>query len=115
MPSVAINGLGRIGRAALKILVDADGLELVAVNDIADADNLAYLLKYDTVYGRYHHEARADDGALVVDGNRIPALAERDTANLPWDDLGVDWYWSAPGPSPPPKTWRSMFRPARRT
>ena len=90
MPSVAINGLGRIGRAALKILVDADGLELVAVNDIADADNLAYLLKYDTVYGRYHHEARADDGALVVDGNRIPALAERDTANLPWDDLGVD-------------------------
>jgi glyceraldehyde 3-phosphate dehydrogenase len=90
MSSVAINGLGRIGRAALKILVDADGLELVAVNDIADADNLAYLVKYDTVYGRYHHEVRADDGALVVNGNRIPALAERDPANLPWDDLGVD-------------------------
>src|SRR5437763_16745421 len=90
MPTVAGNGLGRIGRAALKILVDADGLELVAVNDIADADNLAYLLKYDTVYGRYHRDINAVDGALVVDGNRIPAFAERNPANLPWDDLGVD-------------------------
>ena len=90
MSTVAINGLGRIGRAALKILVDADGLDLVAVNDIADAHNLAYLIKYDTVYGRYHHEVDAEERALVVDGNRIPALAERDPANLPWDDLGVD-------------------------
>ena len=56
MATVAINGLGRIGRAALKILLDADGLDLVAVNDIADADNLAYLIKYDTVYGRYHRD-----------------------------------------------------------
>ena len=54
MVNVAINGLGRIGRAALKILLDGEGLNLVAVNDLADADNLAYLLKYDTVYGRYH-------------------------------------------------------------
>ena len=90
MSTVAVNGLGRIGRAALKILVDANGLELVAVNDIADAENLAYLLKYDTVYGRYHRDVNAVDGALVVDGNRIPALAERNPANLPWDDLGVD-------------------------
>ena len=52
MPNMAINGLGRIGRAALKILLDADGLDLVAVNDIADVDNLAYLLKYDAIYGR---------------------------------------------------------------
>ena len=56
MPNVAINGLGRIGRATLKILLDTDGLDLVAVNDIASADNLAYLVKYDTVYGRYHRE-----------------------------------------------------------
>ena len=89
MATVAINGLGRIGRAALKVLLDADGLELVAVNDIADVDNLAYLLKYDSVYGRYHREVSAAEGALVVDGRRIPALAERDPANLPWDDLGV--------------------------
>ena len=90
MPAVAINGLGRIGRAALKILLDADGLDLVAVNDIADADNLAYLLRYDTVYGRYPHDVSAADGALVVNGRRIRALAERDPANLPWRELGVD-------------------------
>src|SRR5512133_2396288 len=80
MPTVAINGLGRIGRAALKILLDAGGLDLVAVNDIADVDNLAYLLKYDTVYGRYHRAVAAADGALLVDGRRIAAFAERDPA-----------------------------------
>ena len=90
MPTVAINGLGRIGRAALKILLDDDRLELVGVNDIADADNLAYLTAYDTVYGRYHREVSAQDGDLLVDGRRIPTFAERDPANLPWGDLGVD-------------------------
>jgi glyceraldehyde 3-phosphate dehydrogenase len=90
MPAVAINGLGRIGRAALKILLDSDGLELAAVNDIAAADNLAYLLKYDTVYGRYHRKVSAEDGALVVDGLRIPVFGERDPSALPWGDLGVD-------------------------
>ena len=59
MPNAAIKGLGRIGRAALKILLDTDGLDLVAVNDIADVDNLAYLLRYDTVYGRYHRTVNA--------------------------------------------------------
>jgi len=90
MPNVAINGLGRIGRAALKVLLDSDGLDLVAVNDIADLDNLAYLLKYDTVYGRYHRPVSATDGALLVDDRRIAVYAERDPANLPWADLGVD-------------------------
>src|SRR5687768_3417232 len=90
MPNMAINGLGRIGRAALKILLDTDGLDLIAVNDIADVDNLAYLLKYDTVYGRYHRAVTAADGALIVDGRRIAVFAERDPANLPWADLGVD-------------------------
>jgi glyceraldehyde 3-phosphate dehydrogenase len=90
MPNVAINGLGRIGRAALKILLDSDGLDLVAVNDIADLDNLAYLVKYDTVYGRYHRPISAEDGALLIDGRRIAAFAERDPAKLPWADLGVD-------------------------
>jgi glyceraldehyde 3-phosphate dehydrogenase len=90
MPAIAINGLGRIGRAALKILLDTDGLDLVAVNDIADADNLAYLLKHDTVYGRYQRDVAAEAGALLVDGRRIPVLAERDPASLPWAALGVD-------------------------
>src|SRR3954468_23723754 len=90
MPNVAINGLGRIGRAALKILLASDGLDLVAVNDIADVENLAYLLKYDTVYGRYHRTITAAPGALLVDGRRIVAFSERDPAKLPWTDLGVD-------------------------
>jgi glyceraldehyde 3-phosphate dehydrogenase len=90
MPTIAINGLGRIGRAALRILLDSDGLDLIAVNDIADAENLAYLVRHDTVYGRYEGEVSAGGGALVVDGRRIAVLAERDPANLPWEDLGVD-------------------------
>src|SRR3954452_11483534 len=90
MPNVAINGLGRIGRAALKVMLDGEGLNLVAGNDLADADNLAYLLKYDSVYGRYGGEVTVAEGALVVDGRRITPLAERDPANLPWDDLDVD-------------------------
>ena len=116
MATVAINGLGRIGRAALKILLDADGLDLVAVNDIADADNLAYLLKYDTVYGRYHREVSAAEGALVIDGRRIPALAERDPANLPWDDLGVDLVLECTGVFTTAETWTKHVRGrARRT
>src|SRR6476646_4923041 len=97
MPTVAINGLGRIGRATLKVLLDADGLDLVAVNDIADVDNLAYLVKYDTVYGRYHREVSAVDGGLVVDGRQIPALSEPDPANLPWAELGVDLVFECTG------------------
>ena len=64
MPSrMAINGLGRIGRAVFKIALDTPELEVVAVNDIVPADNLAYLLKYDTVYGRYNRSVESEDGA----------------------------------------------------
>lgn len=90
MATVAINGLGRIGRAALKILLDDDRLDLVAVNDIADADNLAYLIRHDSVYGRYRDDVRAEESALLVGGRRIRTLAERDPARLPWGELGVD-------------------------
>jgi glyceraldehyde 3-phosphate dehydrogenase len=77
--------------------LDSDGLDLVAVNDIADLDNLTYLLKYDTVYGRYHRSISAEDGTLLIDGRRIVALAERDPANLPWADLGVDMVLECTG------------------
>ena len=97
MANVAINGLGRIGRAALKILLDADGLDLVAVNDVADADNLAYLIKYDTVYGRYDRELSVVDGGLLVDERRISTLSEPDPANLPWAELGVDLVFECTG------------------
>ena len=90
MTSIAINGLGRIGRAALKILEQADGAEVVAVNDLVPVDNLAYLLRYDTVYGRWPTTVAADGDALVVGGRKIPVIAERDPADLPWKRLGVD-------------------------
>lgn len=87
---VAINGLGRIGRATLKIVRDTPGLELVAANDLVPLENLAYLIRFDTVYGRYGQQVRADDGALVIDQDRYPVFAEQDPAALPWKDLQVD-------------------------
>jgi len=90
MASIAINGLGRIGRAALKILEQADAAQVIAVNDLVPPDNLAYLLRYDTVYGRWHKTVTADGDALIVEGRKIPVLAEQDPAGLPWKTLGVD-------------------------
>ncbi|ABL79454.1 MULTISPECIES: type I glyceraldehyde-3-phosphate dehydrogenase [unclassified Nocardioides] len=90
MSRVAINGLGRIGRAALKLLLEFDDLDVVAVNDLADIENLAYLIRYDTVYGRYHREVACEADALIIDGREIRVLAEADPANLPWRDLNVD-------------------------
>jgi glyceraldehyde 3-phosphate dehydrogenase len=90
MPTVAINGLGRIGRASLKVLAGCGDLQVVAVNDLATVDNLAYLLRYDTVYGRYPHPVHSERDALIVDGHRIPVFAEPDPAKLPWRARGVD-------------------------
>jgi glyceraldehyde 3-phosphate dehydrogenase len=90
MARVAINGLGRIGRAALRLILDTKELELVAVNDIATAENIAYLVKYDSVYGRYGDDVYAKDGMLHVDDNSFKFLSEKDPAALPWKDLKVD-------------------------
>ncbi|MGH3213530.1 MAG: type I glyceraldehyde-3-phosphate dehydrogenase [Trebonia sp.] len=90
MARIAINGLGRIGRAALKVVEESGGAEVVAVNDLVPPDNLAYLLRYDTVYGRWHKAVTAAGGSLVIDGRKVPVLARRDPAELPWRDLGVE-------------------------
>lgn len=91
MAKVAINGLGRIGRATLKIVMDTRGLDLVAANDIGTSANVEYLLKYDTVYGRYEKTVEAtDDGHLKVGDRRLTLLSERDPARLPWRSLNVD-------------------------
>ena len=95
--NVAINGLGRIGRAALKLILDTPELELVAVNDIGSLENMAYLTKYDTVYGRYERDVEAVDGTLLVDGEPIRYLSERDPARLPWSDLGVELVFECTG------------------
>ncbi len=90
MARIAINGLGRIGRATLKILEETPELELVAVNDLVPPDTLAYLLKYDTVYGRYQKDVKVEGDALVVDGRKIQVFKEKDPAQLPWKDMNVD-------------------------
>lgn len=90
MARIAINGLGRIGRAALRLILDSKELELVAVNDIAPAENIAYLVKYDSVYGRYGNEVFAKDGVLHVDKKSFKFFSEKDPAALPWKDLKVD-------------------------
>jgi glyceraldehyde 3-phosphate dehydrogenase (phosphorylating) len=91
MPNkVAINGLGRIGRAALKLAVEHPELDVVAVNEIGSLDNMVYLLRYDTAYGRYERQVEAVEGKLVIDGKPLVYLSERDPEQLPWGDLGVD-------------------------
>jgi glyceraldehyde 3-phosphate dehydrogenase len=90
MTTVAINGLGRIGHAALKSILDTPELELVAVNDIAPIENIAYLLKYDTVYGRYEKTVESNEEDLIIAGKTIHFFSEKDPARLPWTDLGVD-------------------------
>jgi len=88
--NIAINGMGRIGRAVLKIILDTPELNLVAMNDLIPYDNLAYLLKYDSVYGRYEREVIPEKDALVIGGKSIPLFHEKDPAVLPWGKLKVD-------------------------
>ena len=90
MIKVAINGFGRIGRNAFKILMERDDAEVVAINDVTDAKTLAHLLKHDSSYGTYDKEVSSKENAIVVDGKEIPVYAEKDPTNLPWNDLGVD-------------------------
>jgi glyceraldehyde 3-phosphate dehydrogenase len=88
---VGINGFGRIGRNLFRAAHSSSAeLDIVAVNDITDAETLAHLLAYDSTYGRFPGEVSAGDGAIVVDGTEIKVLAERDPAALPWGDLGVE-------------------------
>ncbi len=87
---VAINGFGRIGRTFFKHAFDNADIEIVAVNDLGEAENLAYLLRYDSVYGPYEKMVTAEKGSLVIDGQPVIFLSEPDPAKLPWGDLGVD-------------------------
>lgn len=87
---VAINGFGRIGRLAFRLMFGDSNFDIVAINDLTDAKSLAYLLKYDTSQGRYNKEVEAKEGAIVVDGKEIKITAERNPENLPWGELGID-------------------------
>lgn len=87
---VAINGFGRIGRITYRVLLEKDNVEVVAINDLTDTKTLAHLLKYDSAQGRFPGTVEADDAGLIINGKHIKVSAERDPANLPWGDLGVD-------------------------
>jgi glyceraldehyde 3-phosphate dehydrogenase len=98
MARVAINGLGRIGRATLKIVIETPGLDLIAANDLGAPDDLAYLLKYDTVYGRYAKTVEATvDGRLAIGGHGVALLREPQPAQLPWRALGIDVVFECTG------------------
>lgn len=90
MINVAINGLGRIGRAFLKTAINNPELEIVAVNDLGDINNFAYLLRYDSAYGHSNLDVKVDGTNLVVEGKTIKFLSEKDPVNLPWSELKVD-------------------------
>jgi glyceraldehyde 3-phosphate dehydrogenase len=87
---VAINGFGRIGRAFLKQSWDREELEVVAVNDLGNLENMAYLLRHDTVYRNWNHDVKVEGTDLVIDGRKVKFVSEKDATKLPWKDLGVD-------------------------
>jgi glyceraldehyde 3-phosphate dehydrogenase len=90
MIRVAINGFGRIGRMVFKAGYQDSDLDFVAFNDLTDTTTLAQLLKFDSVHGRFSGSVEAKEGVLVVDGKEIKVFSERDPADLPWGDLGID-------------------------
>jgi len=95
---VAINGFGRIGRLTFRIITDShEDVEIVAINDLVPAENLAYLLKYDSVHGRAKFSVTSDGEHLIVNNSKIQVFSERDPLNLPWKELGVDYVIESTG------------------
>ncbi|MFV7521933.1 type I glyceraldehyde-3-phosphate dehydrogenase [Enterobacter quasiroggenkampii] len=97
MVKVGINGFGRIGRNVLRAALGNPALQIVAINDLTDSKTLAHLLKHDSLLGKLPAPVEAADGALQVDGQRIAVFSERDPANIPWRDAGVDVVIEATG------------------
>ncbi|MBL4763279.1 MAG: type I glyceraldehyde-3-phosphate dehydrogenase [Gammaproteobacteria bacterium] len=88
---IGINGFGRIGRMVFRAVYNEfDSIEIVGINDLLDADYLAYMLKYDSVHGRFDHDVSSTDGAIIVDGKEIRLTAERNPADLKWGDVGAE-------------------------
>lgn len=90
MTKIAINGFGRIGRLAFKIMLDNPDMDIVALNDLTDTKTLAHLLKYDSVHGRFPGTVEAVEDGIIVNGKKIKIYAEREPAKLPWAELGVE-------------------------
>ncbi|MFN2262485.1 MAG: type I glyceraldehyde-3-phosphate dehydrogenase, partial [Psychroflexus sp.] len=90
MTKIGINGFGRIGRIAFRIAMENKDVEIVGINDLLDVDHLAYLLKYDSVHGKFKKSVEVKDGNLVVDGKSIRVSAEKNPADLKWDEVGAE-------------------------
>ena len=107
MVKVAINGFGRIGRSALKILLERHDVQVAAINDPSDAKTLAYLLKHDSSYGAYDTKISADKKTLIINTREIPVFSEREPAKLPWKRLGIDVVIEATGAFTKPEDARA--------
>ena len=94
---VGINGFGRIVRMVVRRAIHHPEIEIVGINDLCPADYLAYMLKYDTMHGKFDGEVKAEEGAIVINGKRIPITAERDPHNLPWKELGAEYVIESTG------------------
>ncbi|MGB5238309.1 MAG: type I glyceraldehyde-3-phosphate dehydrogenase [Flavobacteriaceae bacterium] len=94
---IGINGFGRIGRLALRAAVKRDNVEVVAINDLLAVDHLAYLLKYDSVHGRFDGTVEVEGGHLVINGKKVRITAERDPSNLKWDEVGAEYVLECTG------------------
>ncbi|ARJ43503.1 type I glyceraldehyde-3-phosphate dehydrogenase [Pantoea alhagi] len=94
---VGINGFGRIGRIVFRAAQQRSDVEIVAINDLLDAEYMAYMLKYDSTHGRFEGTVEVQDGALIVNGKKIRVTSEKDPANLKWDEVGVDVVAEATG------------------
>lgn len=95
---IAINGFGRIGRLVLRIIIaEHPNLEVVAINDLVPADNLAYLLKHDSIHRQALFKIKAEDNAIVINGKKIQVFSERDPSKLPWKQLGIDYVIESTG------------------
>ena len=109
---IGINGFGRIGRNAFKIAFERSDIEIVAINDLADTKTLAHLLKHDSNYGEYHHDVKADDTGIIVNGQHIKVMAEKDPANLAWGAHGVDVVIESTGLFTDPAKAKAHIDPA---
>ena len=90
MTKIGINGFGRIGRIAFRIAAQNEAVEIVAINDLLDVDHLAYMLKYDSVHGKFKGTVTVKDGHLVVNGKTVRVTAERNPEDLKWDEVGAE-------------------------
>ena len=94
---VGINGFGRIGRLVFRVLAERENVEVVGINDLVDPDYLAYMLQYDSVHGKFNGEISVEGNSLIVNGQRIRVTAEKDPANLKWNEVGADYIVEATG------------------